>query len=200
MATPAPSWDLVRVYGTWNNQNGTRKAGSYRVMIPQRVVDATDDVIIPAGKFLDGTLNVTAGLISLDVLVPAVDDADISPRNFPIVILVQFNDPLTKDETFNIRPTIAGGPINLRKIVPGTDAGDIDVDPPLTDSQILANASAYTDTQVDAHEAAANPHPVYASFVDAEGNPIRVQLVLAGAGEPFPAITAGPGLLFYGGS
>lgn len=64
---------------------------------------------------------------------------------------------------------------------------------------VLADAKAYTDASVDAHEASPNPHPQYARFVTAAGAVIPVKIILAAAGEPFPPVVPG-GLLFYGGN
>lgn len=125
MAAPAPAWNLIRCYGTWNNLDGTKKAGAYRVSIPQRVSDATDDVIIPAGIFLNGSLNTGAGP-SLDILIPAVDDPDISPQNWAVNVTVNFNDG-SAPETFNLQPSVSGGAVNLRTIVLPSNA------PPLTE-------------------------------------------------------------------
>ena len=92
MATPSPSWNTVRVHGTWVNQDGTMKAGSYKVDMPVRVTNATDDVIIPKGTFSSGALNTTSGLPSLDVQIPCGDDPDNSPSGFQPVLSVTFTD------------------------------------------------------------------------------------------------------------
>lgn len=201
MPTPAPAWNLIRVYGTWNNLNGTRKAGAYRVSIPQRVVDVPDDVMIPAGVFTSGSLVTTPGGVSLDVLAPAVDDADISPRDWGLLVDVTFSDG-SLAEQFLIRPSIAAGQINLRTVTPITAAnptGDpVVVDPDLTDAEVLANAAAYTDAAIDAHEAAPNPHPIYARMTDAAGTPTGGRVIMAGAGDPFPPVEVGSVLIFGG--
>lgn len=93
MPTPSPSWNSVRVHGTWVNQDGSLKAGSYKVSIPVRVTNDTDDVIIPAGTFATGTLNTTNGLPSFDLLIPATDDPDNSPP-FQVRIEITFPDAL----------------------------------------------------------------------------------------------------------
>lgn len=68
----------------------------------------------------------------------------------------------------------------------------------ISNEDILAESINYTDEVVDAHEAAANPHPVYARFVTVAGAPVAVPLTIAAAGDPFPPVVPG-GLLFFGG-
>lgn len=115
MPTPTPAWNLIRVFGTWNNMDGTKKAGSYRISNSQRITSAIDDVIIPPGTFASGTLNLATGP-SIDVMVPAVDDPDISPTGFSWVVEVAFNDK-TATETFYVKPLVASGQVNLRQVV-----------------------------------------------------------------------------------
>lgn len=114
MPTPAPAWNQVTVTGSWNNYDGTKKAGSYTVDILERIVSITDDVIIPAGRFTSGDLNVSTGP-SLSVQVPAMDDPDILPRGKDLVITITFTDG-APSETFKFSPTLAGGTVNLRTI------------------------------------------------------------------------------------
>lgn len=113
MPAPTPSWNLVRCYGTWNNQDGTKKQGSYRVTIPQRVTSAVDDAVIPPGIFASGALNTGTGP-SLDVQIPATDDPDISPVGFSVQIEVMFSDG-TASETFFVKPSVSGPAVNLRQ-------------------------------------------------------------------------------------
>ena len=124
MPTPSPSWDLVRLYGTWNNQNGTKKSGAYTVTIPQRVTSATDDVIIPPGVFASGKLNTGAGP-SLDLMVPTTDDPDVIPHDWQIVVTVSFDDKDAPTEVYYLSPSIVGGPINLRKVLLPSNAAPI---------------------------------------------------------------------------
>lgn len=116
MPAPAPAWNLVRVYGTWHNLDGTKKAGSYKVTIAQRVTSITDNVMIPAGAFISGSLTSPAGVPSLDIMVPAVDDPDISPQGATIVLEVTFSDG-SAPEKFNLSPSINGPDVNLRTII-----------------------------------------------------------------------------------
>lgn len=124
MAAPAPAWNLVRAYGTWHNLDGTKKAGSYRVTVPQRVTSITDNVMIPAGVFATGSFNMTPGAPSLDVMIPAVDDPDISPQGATIVLEVAFNDGSTA-ERFNLQPSINGPEVNLRAVVVPSSVADV---------------------------------------------------------------------------
>lgn len=125
MAAPAPSWNLVRVYGTWHTQGGALKPGSYTVTIPARVTNTTNDVIIPAGVFASGTLQTAVSdAPSLDVLVPATDDPDNAEDGWLVTIEVRFDDGADK-ELYKIevpvadRPTSDGGTgngVNLRTV------------------------------------------------------------------------------------
>lgn len=112
------SWDLVRVYGTWKNLDGTYKQGSYRVTVP-RVTSPTDDVIIPGGEIAWGDLSLSTP--SLDVMLPSTDDPDIYESNWKVRIDITFLQG--EDETYVIdipmanRPASDGGNdqgVNLR--------------------------------------------------------------------------------------
>lgn len=68
------------------------------------------------------------------------------------------------------------------------------------DASALVTAQGYTDDVVDAHEAAANPHPQYAIVVDASGTVIgSYKLKVIGAGGAFPSTVDLKTLLFFGG-
>lgn len=97
MPAGAPSWNTVRIHGTWVNQNGSRKAGAYTVTVPVRVINATNDLIVPAGKYAAGNLNTSASAPSLDFQAPATDDPDNSPTGFKISIQVTFTDGSPKE-------------------------------------------------------------------------------------------------------
>lgn len=114
MATPAPSWNTTRVYGTWHHMDGTMRPGRYKVTLPVRVTNVTDDVIIPAGVFAQGDLNITPGLPSLDIQVPCNDDPDNSPNGWQPTIEVTFND--APGEKYVIDTPI-GQSVNLRTVV-----------------------------------------------------------------------------------
>lgn len=115
MPAPTPSWNLIRLHGTWHNMDGTKKAGSYTVTIPTRITSITDDVIIPPGVYASGRLNVDSGP-SLDVMVPATNDPDITPHNWSLNVTIVFNDQ-SPAEVYNVAPTLTGGAINLRRVV-----------------------------------------------------------------------------------
>lgn len=127
MPAPTPSWNLVRVYGTWKNMNGSMKVGTYKVTIPARITNSTDDAIIPAGLFLQGDLNTTSGQPSLSVMVPATDDPDIVESNWKVNVEVTFTDATAEryviDVPYANRPTADGGDnsgVNLRTIAIST--------------------------------------------------------------------------------
>lgn len=92
MPTPAPSWNTHRVLGTWNRQDGTMRAGTYKATVPVRVTNQTDRVIIPSGVFAEGALNTTPGVPSLDLLLPATNDTDNLPQGWQMVLEVTFLD------------------------------------------------------------------------------------------------------------
>lgn len=116
MATGAASWGTCNVVGTWHNQDGSNKDGTYTVTVPNRVCNATDDVIIPAGQFAAGELVTTLGQKSLDLDLPANDDPDNSPVDWgQIQVVVTFKDK-SKTETYVI-DTPLNGTVNLRNVV-----------------------------------------------------------------------------------
>jgi len=114
MPTPAPSWNTGRVYGTWNRLDGTMRAGKWKLTIPVRVTNATDDVIIPAGVFAEGDLNVTPGVPSLDLAVPSNSDPDNSPNGWQPVLEVTFLDAAGEKYVIDVP---VGGEVNLRTVV-----------------------------------------------------------------------------------
>jgi len=117
MAAPAPSWNTCRVVGTWHNLDGSRRAGTYKVTIPVRVTNATDDVIIPAGVAQQGALEVDSGAPSLDIQVPSNMDPDNSPNGWQPVIEVTFPDAQAERYVID---TPVDGEVNLRTVVLAT--------------------------------------------------------------------------------
>lgn len=117
MAMPlVPSYNTQRVYGTWVKQGGTEmRPGTYKVTVPVRVTNATDDVIIPQGVYETGVLNITPGVPSLDITVPCTDDADNLPQGWQLHVEVTFPDAPSEKYVLNV-PT-AGPEINLRTVV-----------------------------------------------------------------------------------
>lgn len=117
MPAPTTSWNLVRVYGTWRGQDGGLRAGTYKVTIPVRITNATDDVIIPAGVYAEGALQTSVnGSPSLDVQVPATDDPDNLETGWKVRIEVRFTDGAAA-ETYQIDVPYASAGVNLRTIV-----------------------------------------------------------------------------------
>lgn len=99
------------------------------------------------------------------------------------------------------------GPYALDGTTSPVDISDLEAQQPTamnraipddTNVDVLATAEAYTDAQIDAHEAGANPHPVYGRAVDAAGNPTGTKFILVGAGGQFPPVQLGA-VLIYGG-
>lgn len=119
------SWQLVRVYGTWVDADGARLGGNYTVRINARLTNSADDLILPAGVFKTGALSTSAGVASLDVMVPSTDDVDIEQSGWTVEVDVVFTDTSRLPETYQIavpyanRPTVNGGTgvgVNLRTI------------------------------------------------------------------------------------
>ena len=112
-----PSYNTKRVYATWVRQAGSEmRPGTYKVSVPVRVTNATDDVIIPAGAFVTGALNTTPGLPSLDIQAPCTND----PDNFPVggwQLQIEVIFPDAPRELYNLDVDIDGGEINLRAVV-----------------------------------------------------------------------------------
>lgn len=116
MPTLVPSWNTKRVFATWLKQAGLEmRAGTYKVTVPVRVTNATDDVIIPAGTYASGSLNVTSGTPSLDVQIPCTNDPDNSPNGWQVQIDITFTD--AAGEKYLLDVPIVGGDINLRTVV-----------------------------------------------------------------------------------
>lgn len=110
MPAPTTSWNLVRVYGTWRGQNGALKAGSYKVTIPARVTNHTNDVIIPAGVFAQGELQTANDAApSLDLLVPATDDPDNDQTGWQAILEVNFGD--AANERYSLDVPVAARPV-----------------------------------------------------------------------------------------
>lgn len=129
MTTPSPTWNTVRVYATWRNQDGTLKAGSAKVTLPVRITNRTDDAIIPAGTFLTQALQTSNDANpSLDIMVPSTDDPDIEQTGWTAQISVTFTDgSLTENYAIAVpyaaRPIADGGTgvgVDLRTVAVAT--------------------------------------------------------------------------------
>lgn len=128
MANLLPSWNLVRVYGTWGVPNveipneWKKATGTYTVEIPGTLTNATDDVIIPGGVILERALDLTEGTPSLDIMVPATDDPDIQQSGWKVTIKVTLATVVHTwviDVPLANRPIADGGNglgVNLRTI------------------------------------------------------------------------------------
>jgi hypothetical protein len=162
MATPTPSWNTVRVYGTWRNLDGTLKDGTFKVTIPARVTSSTDDDIVPAGTFLQGTLQTSnTSNPSVDILVPATDDPDIQTTGWNVQIVVTFTDgSATENYAIEVpyanRPVVDGGDgagVDLRNIALATSLPQSN---PLYKVGV-AGGLAQLDANGDVVDAAGNP-------------------------------------------
>jgi hypothetical protein len=115
MAAPSPAWQLVDLTGTWNNQDGTLKAGTYKVTVPVEITSQTDRVKIPAGVYATGALNTTSGSPSLAIQVPATDDPDNDPQpDWKLIVEITFDDKSTAEKyaiyaPYADRPEADGG-------------------------------------------------------------------------------------------
>lgn len=116
MAAPAAaSWATTRVYGTWKGHSGAMLAGSYKVTIPVRVTNQANDVIIPAGIYAQGALNVGDGTPSIDLQIPCNNDPDNSPTGWQATIEVTFSGGAAGD--LYVLDTPVGVEVNLRTVV-----------------------------------------------------------------------------------
>lgn len=118
------SWSLVRVYGTWVDAKGVLLPGKWKVRVPTRLTNSSDDYIIPAGLFDQGDLNVTPGVPSLSLLCPSTDDPDIQQSGWKLEVEISFTggqagEKYVIDVPIANRPISDGGDglgINLRTI------------------------------------------------------------------------------------
>jgi hypothetical protein len=115
-APAAASWSTTRAYHTYLWHDGSMLAGTYRVIMQQRVGNAPSDATIPAGLFASGLLNTTPGSPSFDMQVPCNDDPDNFPNGWQLVIRFDFSQSGIEPETFII-DTPTGVDINLRTVI-----------------------------------------------------------------------------------
>lgn len=136
----------------------------------------------------DGTYAFTNVIASADTIVAGtlqyyVDIKVRLPREWRTVTL----GPYALSADANVANLEALQPTGMTRLIPD-----------VIDADILATAETYTDDQIDAHEAAANPHPIYARAVNAAGVPTNTKFILVGAGGQFPPVEVGA-VLIYGG-
>lgn len=114
MTAPSPSWQTIRVFGTFRKLDATPHSGTIEFTFSTRVVSNTDDVIFPAGSVLSVPLD---GSGHVEIQIPAVDD----PDNFPANWSVKVTERLAAGGglTYYIQPTLAmvAGGLNLRSLV-----------------------------------------------------------------------------------
>ncbi len=116
MPAPVSSWNLVRVYGTWRGMDGALKAGTYKVTLPARITNTTDDAIIPAGTYATGPLQTSVDSSpSLDIMVPATDDPDNAETGWKVTVAVTFPDAAGESYVLDVPYQSTG--VNLRTVV-----------------------------------------------------------------------------------
>ena len=129
MPAPSPSWQTVRVFGTWRNTlDGTLKPGTYRDTVPVRLISAADDSIFPPGVAADGVLNTSpvdtdpndtyADGPSLDLQLPATDDPDIAGESWFHTLVVDFAGGGRETYVFAVSLQQAANGIDLLNIAP----------------------------------------------------------------------------------
>lgn len=129
MVAPSPSWQTVRVYGTWRNTlDGTLKPGTYTATIPVRLVSAIDDSIFPPGVAASGALSTSTVDVdpadtyadgpSLDLQLPATDDPDISGEPWFLTLTVAFTGGIVETYVLPVRLSDVPNGIDLLNLAP----------------------------------------------------------------------------------
>ena len=118
-----PSWSNCRVYGTWTDAEGNRLPGTVTAAISARVTNKKDDLIIPAGRYDRGCvdLNTTDPTRpALDFPAPATDDPDIPETGWALQVVVTFANKSIKSETYILKDLPSEGTVDLRTIIPSS--------------------------------------------------------------------------------
>ena len=118
-----PSWSSCRVYGTWTDVEGNRLPGTVTAAISARVTNKADDLIIPAGRYDRGCvdLNTTDPTRpALDFPAPATDDPDIPETGWALQVVVTFANKSIKSETYVLKDLPSDGTVDLRTIIPSS--------------------------------------------------------------------------------
>ena len=118
-----PSWSNCRVYGTWTDVEGNRLPGTVTAAISARVTNKADDLIIPAGRYDRGCvdLNTTDPTRpALDFPAPATDDPDIPETGWALQVVVTFSNRSIKSETYILKDLPSDGAVDLRTIIPSS--------------------------------------------------------------------------------
>lgn len=117
------SWSTCRIYGTWTDAEGNRLPGKASTSLSARVTNISDDLIIPAGSYQPGCVDlntVNPSVPSLDFQAPATDDPDIPESGWQIKVVVSFANHTIKDEVYILNSVPSNGVVDLRTIVPAT--------------------------------------------------------------------------------
>lgn len=116
MPSLVPSWDLAPVAGKWVTSDlSTLRAGSYKVELT-RAVSLTDDVIVPAGVFAEGQLQVDdPAKPSFEVNIPVPRDPD-NLEDVTVTVTVTLEG--AKTETYVLRGAAPEGGYDFARLVP----------------------------------------------------------------------------------
>lgn len=112
MALPA-GISTVTLTGKFMQLDGAVAAGSVSFSTKQAVADGTDNVMLPKGSVtveLDGT-----GAFS--VVLPATDDAELSPNGFSYVVVEQLTTP-KQTRSYEIQLPAASPTVDLSDLAP----------------------------------------------------------------------------------
>lgn len=109
------------IEATWRGIDGRAQEGWYDVRLTHRLVDATGETILPAGRIATGRLSERVDEPSVSLTVPAagVDDTD----DWFVVVYISFEERRTA-ETYVLEPVAPGEVIDLALRVPVGDVPD----------------------------------------------------------------------------
>lgn len=103
------------IEATWRGVDGHAQKGWYDIRLTHRLVNATGETILPAGRIAAGRLNEREDQPSLQIEVPAAGTDDTA--DWFLVAYVTFEE-LRTAETYVIEPVPAGETVDLALQVP----------------------------------------------------------------------------------
>ena len=118
------SWAKCRIVGTWADAEGYKLVGVTRAFLTRRLVVDPDNVMVPAGNYAPGSVELVHeddSKPSLDFMAPATDDPNVraTPEGaeWALVLTVAFEGEKRESETFYIDALRRRSyrPENLRK-------------------------------------------------------------------------------------
>lgn len=120
------SWNTGTLFAAYRNSwSGALRTGTVTISHTLRLTNATDDVIIPPGIFVEQPLN-AEGSYSFNVTLPATDDSDIDQSGWGWRVEVNLSasgpDPEYTEVFYNVA-VAAGGSTNLRTLQPSNHGG-----------------------------------------------------------------------------